>query len=292
MPAKVYTVYGTKGGGGKTTTCGNLSACIADMSQRVLLVDCDPQQSLSRLYQLTTKARYGLTQTFKSASTTGCISNTYIQNLDIILNDDPAGDGVIPNFLRESLYNFYNLQTALDSIKDDYDFIFIDTQGAKSNIQEAAILAADVLLCPVQPKVLDSREFLYGTLEVYKKMQPQPGRPSINGKQVPPLRVLVNMADRTTACGEIITNLRQHFGNEADGYVTVLSSVIPYLNSYALANGAGTPVHRFETSRTGATLAALHIMTGLAHELEPRLSGRKPHWSEATTQAPEVNDVQ
>lgn len=291
MPAKVYTVYGTKGGGGKTTTCCNLSAVIADMDQRVLLVDCDPQQSLSRIYPVREKAPYGLTQTYKAASTTGCISKTSIKNLDIILNDDPVGDGTIPAFLRESLYNFYNLMTAINTVRDQYDYVFIDTQGAKGNIQESAILAADVLLCPVKPAVLDSREFLYGTLEVYKKMQPQAGRPPITGMQVPQLRVLINMADRTTACGEIINSLRQHFGNEADGYVTVLSSVVPELNTYKLANGAGIPVHRFEKSRPGVTLAALHIMTNLAHELEPRLIGKKPYWEEST-HSPEVSNVQ
>lgn len=289
MPAKVYTVYGTKGGVGKTTTCCNLSAVIADMGQRVLLVDCDPQQSLSRIYAVREKAPYGLIQTYKAASTAGCISKTNINNLDIILNDDPVGDGVIPNFLRESFYNYYNLMTALNAVKDQYDYIFIDNQGAKGNIQQSAILAADVLLSPVKPAVLDSREFLYGTLEVYKQMQPQ-GRVAINGTQAPPLRVLINMADHTTACGEVISSLRRHFANEADGFVTVLSSVIPDLNTYKLANGAGIPVHRFEKSRPGATLAALYIMTNLAHELEPRLIGKKPHWEEATY-APEVTNV-
>jgi chromosome partitioning related protein ParA len=54
MPAnpKIYGVICTKGGVGKTTMAANLGAILADMGQRVLLVDADPQQSLSRVYPI------------------------------------------------------------------------------------------------------------------------------------------------------------------------------------------------------------------------------------------------
>jgi chromosome partitioning related protein ParA len=80
MPAKskIYGIICTKGGVGKTTISANLGAILADMDQRVLLVDADPQQSLSRVYPIDQQANFGLTQVYRSASAAGCISKTAI----------------------------------------------------------------------------------------------------------------------------------------------------------------------------------------------------------------------
>lgn len=114
MPAKskIYSVICTKGGVGKTTIAANIGAILADMGQRVLLVDADPQQSLSRVCPIETQADFGLIQVYRSASTAGCISKTNIPNLDIILNDDPHGEHIVA-FLRESYVNFQHLYVAL-----------------------------------------------------------------------------------------------------------------------------------------------------------------------------------
>jgi chromosome partitioning related protein ParA len=131
MPAKTYGVICTKGEVGKTTTCANIGGILADMNQRVLLIDCDPQQSLSRIFKLSQKAPFGLTQLYKSASAEACISKTEIKNLDIVLNDDPKKDGQVETFLRESVYHFHNLREALNRLNEDYDYIIIDTQCTK-----------------------------------------------------------------------------------------------------------------------------------------------------------------
>lgn len=275
MPAKTFGVICTKGGVGKTTTCANIGGILADMGQRVLLIDCDPQQSLSRVFRLSHRAPFALTQLYRAASAEHCISETEFPNLHIVLNDDPKKDEV-GTFLRESVYHFHNLGAAINGIRDQYDYVIIDTQGAKGIIQESVVLASDALLSPVQPKVLDSREFIVGTVDVYRKLQPKPGFPSITGRPTPPLRVLINQADNTTASEQVIRNLRKYFDQEADGLITVLNTMIPDLNAYAMATSTGVPVHRYERSRRGPTLAALHIMTQLIHELEPKLSDMTP----------------
>ena len=68
MPAKTFGVICTKGGVGKTTVSANMGAILADMGQRVLLVDADPQQSLSRVYPIEVKAAFGLTQLYRNAT--------------------------------------------------------------------------------------------------------------------------------------------------------------------------------------------------------------------------------
>lgn len=277
MPAKskIYGIICTKGGVGKTTITANLSAILADMNQRVLLVDADPQQSLSRVYPLEYQAPFGLTQVYRSANAESCISRTNIPNLDIVINDDPQGEH-ITTFLRESVTHFQSLYVALQAL--DYDYILIDTQGAKGIIQESVIFAADILISPIKPQVLDTREFLHGTIELVNKFKPRPGFMSVTGRPLPPIKVLINMWDRTSTASGIANELRSQFDQAVDGQVTVLNTVIPLLKPYSEANGLGVPVHRHEVARSGPTKSALYTMLELIQELEPKLLGVKPQW--------------
>ena len=279
MPAKTFGVICTKGGVGKTTVSANMGAILADMGQRVLLVDADPQQSLSRVYPIEVKAAFGLTQLYRNATPENCISKTIITNLDIVINDDPAGDnGAITNFLRESVTHFQHLYVALQAIRDQYDYILIDTQGAKGIVQESVIFAADILLSPVKPQVLDSREFIHGTVELINKFKPKPGFTSMTGRALPPVKVLINMWDRTSNADAISRYLRAEFDRETDGQITVLNTFIPALHIYADAIGRCIPVHRHETTRRGTSRPALETMIELVYELEPKLLGIEPEW--------------
>lgn len=206
--SKIYGIICTKGGVGKTTITANVGAILADMGQRVLLVDADPQQSLSRVYPIEQQAEFGLTQVYRSATTVGCISKTNIPNLDIVINDDPKGEH-ITTFLRESVTHFQHLYVALQTL--EYDYVLIDTQGAKGIIQESVICAADILLSPIRPQVLDTREFVFGTVELVNQFKPRPGFMSVTGRPLPPIRVLINMWDRTNTATGIANELRSQF---------------------------------------------------------------------------------
>lgn len=280
MPSKskIYGAICTKGGVGKTTITANIGAILADMGQRVLLVDADPQQSLSGHYHIVSQAAFGLTQLYKSASAQGCISQTSIPNLDIVLNDDPNAEGQIMNFLRESITHFQHLPIALQGL--DYDYIIIDTQGASGFIQESVILAADVLISPLQPKVLDVRQFIHGTVKLVNKFKPKPGFTSIGGKPLPPIRVVINRWERTNNAIEITQNLRMQFDQEVDGHITVLNTIIPDLVVYTESAGFGIPAHRYEKARRGPTQAAYFTMLELVTELEPKLTGKVPAWTQ------------
>ena len=278
--SKIYGIVCTKGGVGKTTTSANLGAILADMGQRVLLVDADPQQSLSRHYPIDTVAPYGLTQVYSTADATDCISQTCFPNLDIILNDDPGSEGKIPSVLRKSITHFQHLRHALEQLDGTYDYIVIDTQGASGIIQESVIMTADVILSPVKPQVLDSREFVYGTVELVNKFKPKPGFYSITGRPLPPIKVLINLWDRTSTAAEVSAHLRREFDQQADGHVTVLNTVIPTLKVYSEAAGRGEPAHRHEPTREGPTKSALDTMLDLVYELEPKLMDLRPVWTE------------
>ena len=92
--AKKICIISTKGGVGKTTLAANLSAALADLNQRVLIVDTDTQQSLSKYYDLSEQAEFELVQLIKSGNPSGCISKTNIQNLDVIIIDTKGTSGL------------------------------------------------------------------------------------------------------------------------------------------------------------------------------------------------------
>lgn len=279
---KIIGTICTKGGVGKTTVTANIGALLADMGQRVLLIDADPQQTLSRFYPIFEQAPFGLTQLYKSANAAKAISTTSIPNLHIVIGDDNKSEGVIPAFLRESVTHIQHLRAALHALSDLYDYVLIDTQGASGIIQESVIFAADVLLSPTKPAILDTREFIFGTVELVNKFQPRPGFVSVLGRPVPPVRCLINLWDRTRNSAEVIGFLRTEFDKEADGAITVLNTIIPQLTVYSVASGSGIPVHRKEPipARKGG-VSALEVMLALVHELEPKLSNITPEWDGA-----------
>jgi chromosome partitioning related protein ParA len=131
--AKILGVVSTKGGVGKTSVCANLGGILADMGQRVLLIDGDFQQALSSYFRIRFKAISGLKMLITRANPTNCISKTDIGNLDIVLSDDPAGK--LTDWFKESTNNAYYLAAALKRVDDDYDYVLIDSQGANGIMQ-------------------------------------------------------------------------------------------------------------------------------------------------------------
>lgn len=87
--ALTLTVVSTKGGVGKTTLAANLAALLADIGQRILLVDADPPLTLSGYYPIAEMAGGSLTRLIVDASAEGTISRTRIGNL--VVSDDPEG---------------------------------------------------------------------------------------------------------------------------------------------------------------------------------------------------------
>jgi chromosome partitioning related protein ParA len=192
--AKIYGIVSTKGGVGKTSLAANMGGILADMGQKVLLVDGDFQQTLSSYFKIRDQAPNGLLSLITQANPTGCISQTAIDNLDIVLSDDPGGKLI--DWFRESASHVYYLAAALKKLDDDYDYIFIDSQGARGILQQSIILASDSLLSPIIPDVLESREFMRWTVQLLKSLEPPPGIP-VPIPNIPPLLGLIYRQDRT-----------------------------------------------------------------------------------------------
>ena len=96
MPITTLGIVGTKGGTGKTTVTANIGGMLADMGFRVLMIDADPQASLSKYYPLHYVAPNGIVELLlgdNSENTiSSTVSNTVYPNLDIILSNNLSDD--------------------------------------------------------------------------------------------------------------------------------------------------------------------------------------------------------
>jgi chromosome partitioning related protein ParA len=265
-----FTVTSTKGGVGKTTLTANLGALLADMGLRVLLIDADVQPSLSKYFPLTVaKPGAGLTEVIvRGVVSASCITATVYQNLDIVVSDDPEGN--LPHWLLNRIDRGFRLRFALQSpaVVDAYDCVLIDTQGAIGPLQDAAVLAADILVSPITPEILSAREFRDGTMELLDRLEPG----GALGASLGPMKAVIYRQDRSADARIIASGIREDF-IKLKGRVAVLETVVPHAKAYKEAATLRVPVHRHERKRDGPTPSAYTVMHQLAWELIPSLEG-------------------
>jgi chromosome partitioning related protein ParA len=163
------------------------------------------------------------------------------------------------------------LRTALKApvIQQSYDCVLIDTQGAVGALQDAAAMAADILLSPITPEILSAREFRDGTMELLGRLAPA----SALGATLAPMKALIYREDRTIDARVIGRRIRDDFVAVTER-VAVLDTVVPHAKAYKEAATLRIPVHRHERRRRGAMPSAWAVMHALAWELIPGLQGR------------------
>lgn len=264
MALKITTVS-TKGGVGKTTLTANLGGILADLGQRVLLVDADPQPTLSSYYSLRHTAHHGLTHLMIEAETESAISQTAIDRMDLIYSDDP--DGKLRDWIRDAVDGRVRLRHILARLDEAYDFILIDTQGAVGPLQDAAVTAADFLLSPIPPEILSAREFVRGTVAMLERLRPM----SYLGAPIGPLKGLIYRQDRTADARQIADVLRTESYLPSKGAISILDIAVPATVAYREAATHKMPVHRYEPKRAGPTPSACETMLVLVRELFPHL---------------------
>ena len=259
--ASIIGVVNQKGGTGKTTSCVNLGVDLAHVGKRVLLVDCDPQGSMT--ISLGHPQPDTLPVTLADLMTKA-LNSEPISPGDGILHHGEGVDLLPANIslagMEVSLVNAMSRETTLKRVlanySKDYDHILLDCSPSLGMLTINALAAADRIIIPVQAQYLSIKgvEQLLGTVARVKQ--------NINHK----LRidgVLLTMVDsRTNNSKEIAALLRNTYGSR----IKIFDAEIPRSVRAAEISAEGTSI--FEHDPGGKVALAYHALTKEVLQLE------------------------
>ena len=237
---KAIAIFNQKGGVGKTTTNINLAACLALNGKKVLIVDIDPQGNTTTGMGISKK---NLENTSYEIIVEGiepekAIMSTRVEGLDIIpasVNLAGAEVEMVSVKGREK-----RLKRALDKVKKNYDYIFIDCPPSLGLLTINSLTAVDSVLIPIQCEfyALEGVSQLMSTIDLVKKgFNP---KLEIQG-------VILSMFDgRTNLSIQVVEEVKKYFKNK------VYSTVIPRNVRLAEAPSYGMPITEYDPSSRGA----------------------------------------
>jgi len=260
--AKIFCVANQKGGVGKTTTTVNLAAGLAQIGQRVLLIDLDPQGNATmgsgidkREIELTV---YDVLLESASIEEARVSSQKLIDagcSFDVLgANRDLAGAEVeLVDLERREL----RLRTAIAEVDAQYDFVLIDCPPSLSLLTLNGLCAAHGVVVPMQCEyfALEGLTDLVNTIrQVHGNLNPQL-------KIIGLLRVMFD--PRITLQQQVSEQLKEHFGEK------VFDTVIPRNVRLAEAPSYGLPGLAFDASSKGA-----QAFLSFAREMVARLGAQ------------------
>lgn len=237
---KIVAFSNQKGGVGKTTTCVNLSAYLATMGYKVLLVDLDPQgNATSGLGFSKSEVKNSIYNTMiDEMPLVDAVIKTCVENLDILPSSiDLAGAEVELVYIKE---REKVLRKVLCPAKATYDFIMIDCPPSLGLLTINALTSADSVIIPIQSEyyALEGLSQLLNSIKLVKKHL----NPNLEIEGV----VLTMSDNRAIISRQISEEIRKFFGKR------VYKTVIPRNIRLAEAPSHGVPILLHDTKCTGA----------------------------------------
>ena len=168
-PMKTISISVQKGGCGKTTTSANLAAAIAAQGKRVLLIDNDPQSSLTLYSNL--EREKTITEVYRGTASIQDIVQDW-HGIDVAPADILLSQVEIEIAGRKDRRDI--LRHALADLGETYDFCIIDTAPGLGLLSVNAIMASDHVIIPMEPNPADiwGLELFMSTLNQIKKAKP------------------------------------------------------------------------------------------------------------------------
>lgn len=238
--ARIIAIANQKGGVGKTTTAINLASALAASEFRVLLIDSDPQgnsttgvggeksEEQSTLYNVL----------LRECPASDAIRQTSSEGLALLPSDQNL---VATNLdLVDAEARERRLQTAVDPIRNQYDYVIVDCPPALDLLTLNALVAADSVLIPIQCEffALEGISQLMDTIDRVREAF----NPHLKVEGV----LLTMYDDRTNLTRQVESDLREFFGEE------VLKTVIPRSVRLAEAPSFGKPILAYDPRSRGA----------------------------------------
>lgn len=236
---KVIAVANQKGGVGKTTTSVSLSAALGEKDKSVLLIDCDPQGNAT--------SGFGINKQELEHSIYDVIIGDWSLS-DIIINTEYKTD-IAPSQidlagaeveLVDVPEREYRLRSAVEKIRDSYDYIIIDCPPSLSFLTLNSLVAADAVLIPLQCEfyALEGLTQLLHTVDMVKE--------NLNTSLEIEGIVMTMFDSRTNLSEQVEAEVRNYIGDK------VYKTTIPRNVRLSEAPSYGCPIFAYDPGSKGA----------------------------------------
>lgn len=237
---RTIAIANQKGGVGKTTTAINLSACLAELGKKVLVIDIDPQGNTTSGFGL---AKNDIQNTIyevilQEVDITSAICKNVIENLDIIPSNVNLAGAEIDLIDIEN--REYILKESIEQIKEKYEYIILDCPPSLSMLTVNAMTASNTVLVPIQCEyyALEGLTQLIHTINLVKKKL----NPNLELEGV----VFTMFDSRTNLSLQVVENVKDNLKQN------IYKTIIPRNIRLAEAPSHGVPINIYDTKSAGA----------------------------------------